>query len=350
MCVQLAAHYTIRKQEIILESVHQKAHPDLQKVKFDAGNIPILEDIEIELYNTLADSKGAIREMCSHILSAGGKRIRPLLVYYSGRIFEGAPEELVKAAVAAELIHMASLVHDDIIDNSDLRRSRPSVNKIWGNHFAVLCGDYLFAKAFGILAGSRLTKSMDYMVHAIQNMCHGEILQASDRFNGEVSLTSYYERIAMKTGIFIECCCKSGAVIAGAGDMQLQMVGEYGLNLGLAFQIIDDILDFCGEVEVMGKPRCEDLMQGSITLPVLLLMGDKNYEGPVKEMIQGRLVTEQAADHITALLHETGTIRQAFEIASSHIEKAKHCLGFLPQTENAAFLYDLADMLKGRMN
>jgi len=150
-----------------------------------------MDRIEAELYNVLSDSRGAIRDMCFHMLTSGGKRIRPVLVFYGGLMFSGPTDELVYAAVAAELIHMASLVHDDIIDNSFLRRGRPSLNKIWGNHFAVLCGDYLFAKAFEIMARKKLIKCMDYMVEAIENMCQGEIIKAESRFKTDAGIDDY---------------------------------------------------------------------------------------------------------------------------------------------------------------
>ena len=235
--------FNSQKEVCTLNIAYKQNDTGFQSVKFDAEQIPGIEAIEIELYNSLSGSQGTMREMCSHILNAGGKRIRPLLVLHSGLGFGTMSNHLVKAAVAAELIHMASLVHDDIIDNSSLRRSRPSINKIWGNQFAVLCGDYLFSKAFGIMSSNRLMRSMDLMVEAIQNMCEGEIVQAGERFNPLISQERYYEIIGMKTAIFLSCCCKSGAAISGATKLQVHMMGEYGLHLGYAFQIIDDILD-----------------------------------------------------------------------------------------------------------
>lgn len=324
--------------------------PDFKSLLFDNRKIPVAENIEIELFNALADSKGVIREMCSHILNAGGKRIRPLLVLYSGMIFGEPTKELIETAVAAELIHMASLVHDDIIDESTVRRNQPSINKIWGNHYAVLCGDYLFAKAFGILAENRHIYGIDLMGHAIQNMCYGEILQADDKFNNDVSIEAYYERISKKTAIFLECCCKSGAFIAGASELQVQIIGEYGLNLGLSFQIIDDILDFCGDVNIMGKPKCEDLSQGNITLPVILMLKDEKHRQSIMQIFQKKEFSKQVIDNIVAILQETGAIKKSFEIALSHIEKSKHCLSLLPESKYISQLHKITDMLAARMN
>ncbi|HHW47789.1 MAG TPA: polyprenyl synthetase family protein [Clostridiaceae bacterium] len=308
----------------------------------------LIEKIETELCNELSDSKGPIREMCNHILNSGGKRLRPLLVLYSGMLFSDPCEKLIKAAAAAELIHMASLVHDDVIDNSMLRRNHPSVNCIWGNNFSVLCGDYLFAKAFGILSRYRLIRSMDFMVEAIQNMCHGEILQAEDRFCQEIDTNTYYDRIAKKTAIFLSCCCKSGACVGGGNSVEIDIMGEYGLNIGLAFQIIDDVLDFCGNPDIMGKPKQEDLSQGNITIPVIFLLTSEKYGSWMREIVRRRDFSEHVLNQVYCALLESGAIDDCMKLAESHIEKAKQCLKYLPDSPHKELLYELADALKTR--
>lgn len=320
------------------------------RVVLDFKNVPFVDKLEGRLMDALSDSEGPIREMCHHILKAGGKRIRPLIVLYSGMVFSEPSQSLMDAAVAAELIHMASLVHDDIVDNSLLRRNRPSINKIWGNEYAVLCGDYLFARAFGILSGKKLMKSMSFMVEAITNMCHGEIRQAGDRFNSNVSIESYYIRIAKKTAIFLQSCAKSGSSIGGADEKYIETMGEYGLNIGYAFQIIDDILDFCGEVDVMGKERYEDLRQGNITLPVILLMNKEEYRNWLLEIIDSRRLNDKDIDEICAALKKSGVLDESSEIAASHIKKARKCLDMLPKSSYTDFLNNLANMLQSRIN
>ena len=333
-----------------MEALLQEIQYGLQSRKFDTDKIPLKEMIEKEIRNSLSDSEGIISEMCSHILNAGGKRIRPLLVLYSGLIFSEPTREIMLAAAAAELIHMASLVHDDVIDGSPMRRNKPSINKAWGNHYAVLCGDYLFSKAFCILSGNRLMKSLDLMVEAIRSMCHGKILQAEDKFKQDIGIDAYYERIAKKTAVFIKCCCKSGAAAGGAGDEQVQILGEYGLNLGLAFQMIDDILDFCGDSGVMGKPKGEDLSQGILTLPVILLLESKNYGSWLKDIISRRDFSSKIMNEIVSVMQRTGIISKSFSIAVSHIEKAKYFLSLLPCSRHVDFLHEMADMLQARTN
>ena len=328
-----------------------KKYSVVQNIRFNVSEFQEFEAIERELHNAIADSEGTVREMCCYLLKAGGKRIRPLLLMYSGNLFScGNTPDLIQAAVASELIHMASLVHDDIIDNSALRRSNPSVNKLWGNNYAVLCGDYLFSKAFGLLSGTRIVCSMKYMVEAIQNMCHGEILQASERYIKNITLETYYNRIAKKTAIFLACCCKSGAIIAGADSTQIDLVAEYGMNLGYAFQIIDDILDFCGNTIAMGKPIGEDLIQGNVTLPIILLMSKEGYGDWIRQLIHKRDFTKEIIDEVKLALEVTGVIKKSYEIAESHIERAKRALSVLPKSEYSNLLFTLTDLLQARVN
>lgn len=311
---------------------------ELTKIKW-------METFERELFSALADSKGRIREMCSHILATGGKRIRPMLVIQSGLIFSQLDMELIQAAVASELIHMASLIHDDIIDNSVLRRSKPSINEVWGNQFAVLSGDYLFAKAFEILSRERLLKSMDLMVEAIENMCHGEILQAGDKFKLDTDENVYYDRISKKTAIFLQNCCKSGAEVAGADKEKVEALGAYGLNLGYAYQIFDDIMDFCGDSNKMGKPKKEDLRQGIITLPVILLLRDEKYGDWLKQIIINRDFSQEMLKQVDRALSETGILMECYKTAELHLEKADQYLQKLQKSEFTAKMYDLTDML-----
>jgi heptaprenyl diphosphate synthase len=328
----------------------QNLKHDLGSIGFETTNLLEVDLIEREIYDALSDSKGTIREMCTYLLNAGGKRIRPLLVLHSGLAFSVPSGDLMKAAVAAELIHMATLAHDDIIDNSELRRNRLTLNKVWGNQFGVLCGDYLFSKAFGILSKNKLFRSLDFMVEAIDNMCSGEILQANNKYNNNMNLNMYYEQITKKTAMFLECCCKSGAFICGADETQMRAVGKYGLNIGLAFQIIDDILDFCGNAKVMGKPKGEDFRQGIITLPIILLLNDEKLRSPVREIISKNNCDERDCKVIYELLYSSGAIDQAYKIAAAHIATAQKCLKVLPDTSYKDSLYNLSELLKSREN
>ncbi len=304
--------------------------------------------INEKLMGILVDGHSAIDEMCDHLINAGGKRLRPLLVLYSGLLFSGPKEILLQAAAAAELVHMASLVHDDIIDESNVRRNRPSLNKLWGNRSAVLGGDYLFAKAFSVLAENHLIRSLNLTVEAIQEMCQGEIDQAGACFNLGLDVEQYYQRITKKTAVLLQCSCKSGAIIGGASETQTEQIAAYGLNLGLAFQIVDDILDFYGDSQVMGKPKHEDLVQGNLTLPIMLLLKHPVHGKWIKDLIEHRRFQAEELERVDSILIETGVIQKSFEIATSYIEDAKQNLRGLPENRYRDFLMDIADKLKMR--
>jgi len=333
-----------------LKILQQAEKTYMQSLKIDPSKINGFNILEERLFEQFSDVEGITREICGYLMDAAGKRIRPQLILHSGLTFSHVNDDLLNAAIAAELIHMASLVHDDVIDESSLRRSKPSINIVWDNNCAVLCGDYLFAKAFSILADRKLSTALGLMVEAIQSMCQGELEQANDKFNYTIDIDKYYTRIARKTAIFLQCCCKAGAAIGGASENQINSIGDYGLNLGFAFQIIDDILDFCGDVEAMGKPIGEDLSQGNITLPVLLLLQNKSYGNWIKNLIIEREFSKDNIKKICEVLKESGAIEEAYMIASEHIQKAKECLNLLPESEDTAFLYELTDMLESRMN
>ncbi len=323
---------------------------DFQSVVWEASAFNSAALIEAEIMEAIEDSQGAVRDICFHILNAGGKRVRPLLVWHSGLMFGSGSEELKRTAVAVELIHMASLVHDDLIDESELRRNRPTIQKQWGNHRAVLGGDYLFAKAFGVLADIGLVKPLGIIVQAIQDMCQGEILQDGDQFDSKVSLERYYDRITKKTAVLLEASCKAGALVSGATELQAAAIGRFGLNLGLAFQIIDDILDLCGDKYKMGKPKYTDIINGNLTLPIILLLEHSKYKGWLMEIFKERDLGQPILMEIEKAVKESGIMDRAFAIGVSHLDQARNILKNYQENQASEFLEDLINMLQARAN
>lgn len=316
----------------------------LQNFQFYCKQSPDIILIERELERIISGSDGVLQEMCRYLFQAGGKRIRPLIVLYSGLIFAKLSPELVRAAAAVEMIHMASLVHDDIIDEADQRHSQPALHKIWGFKYALLCGDYLFTKAFEILAENcKMNSAVHFMAKAIQQMCRGELLQAGDRFDCGIDMERYYQRIIQKTALFLQYICQTGAIISGANPEQERLLGDYGLHLGIAFQIKDDIMDFCGDSTVMGKPKWEDLRQGNLTLPVILALNHPQCGEWLKEIIIKRDCSEPVLEKIENTLMETGSLNKAYHIAALHIQWGKDCLAGLPESPYVQFLDALAN-------
>ncbi len=307
-----------------------------------------IETVERRLAESIDGSSGTLQQMGAQMLGAGGKRIRPRLVLASGLVYAGLSEALIEAATAAELIHMATLAHDDVIDAAALRRSQPSLNHVWGNRFGVLFGDSLFARAFTNLAQHRLYPCLELMLQAIDSMCTGEILQAEHSRAGALSLDAYYHQIRLKTAAFMQRCCESGAVIGGGDAAGVHALGQYGLHLGLAFQIMDDILDYCGDPAAMGKARGEDFRQGILTLPVLLLHESQGGRAVIEAVLARRDYSEAELVQVTGLLHSSGAMDGARQIAASHLEAAKHQLKTLPATAATAYLAALAEAGKAR--
>jgi heptaprenyl diphosphate synthase len=307
-----------------------------------------LIDVENRINEVLLKAEGIIKDMCMYLFNCGGKRLRPLMVLCSGLCFSDLTPDMINTAAAAELIHMASLVHDDVIDKSDSRRGMESINSIYGNHAAVLAGDYLFAEAFDILSYNKLLKSMDYLVEAIQKMCCGEVRQADDRFNTGITVNDYFDRIAKKTGILISSCCRAGAAAANASDMEINIMNEYGLYVGYAFQIIDDILDFTGDEKKLGKPVGMDLLNGNITLPVILLMNNENYRMKVKSILRKGYVSNAEFEYISEALEKSGAIKSAYYMAEKCVSKAKLGIYDIKDSVYKSLLLEKADKIINR--
>ncbi|MDA8226156.1 MAG: polyprenyl synthetase family protein [Desulfitobacterium hafniense] len=313
------------------------------------SDFPELSMVEYKLHEVLNRAEGIIKDACCSLLHSGGKRIRPLLTLYSGMCFGSLNTSTINAAVAAELIHMASLIHDDVIDDAATRRGFQTINNKHGNLIAILTGDYVFAEAFRILSSNQLLTSMNFLVQAIQAMCEGEVNQAGDKFATTATPEDYFKRIGKKTGTLLSSCCKSGAATAGASQQEIDLLGDYGLYLGYSYQIIDDILDFTGQSDFIGKPTCLDIMNGNITLPVIYLLESSEHETWLKELIETKKVTPDGITKLRDSLYKTGCLARSADTAYKCIQKAKHSLKDLPDNGYKIKLTELADRLAVRL-
>lgn len=313
-------------------------------------SIPELSQVEAKLEAELGKHSGPVKEISYRLLNAGGKRIRPLLACISGRLFQADPEDVITCASAIELIHMASLVHDDIIDNADTRRGMPSVNASWGNHAAVLTGDFLFAKAFELLSASHLLPVLKQVVEAISSMCDGEIEQSLTKGCITQTEAQYLERVNKKTGKLIAASCSVGALLTGTDPEKLVSLDNYGTCVGYAFQIVDDVLDFQGDSQSLGKPVGLDLTQGYITLPLIKLLEHHEYKDRIKSLLNQLPPSAADMEEIIMALNESGAIEEARQQAKFFIKMAKEqLLVFQPSAEVSA-LSLLADYVLERIN
>jgi heptaprenyl diphosphate synthase len=239
---------------------------------------PLLQAVEDRLQEMASDQAGALGVYAGHVIRAGGKRLRPLLVILCSGINDPACQPLIDIAAAAELIHTASLIHDDILDRAATRRGVPTLNRLQGNHTAVLAGDLLFATAFGLLARGHCPGALAVMTDAIRDMCRAEIEQKEALFQFSVTESMYLSRIEKKTASLLAACCSAGALAGGLSPEAVASLAAYGRNLGLCFQITDDLLDFTGDSSALGKPAGSDLAQGILTLPVIYLLNNTAFE------------------------------------------------------------------------
>jgi heptaprenyl diphosphate synthase len=313
-----------------------------------ATALPELKEVEEKLLEIVSANSTITAEIGNHLISSGGKRLRPLLTILSGSQFKANRNQLVTAGTAVELIHLASLVHDDIIDKAGTRRGVSSVNAKWGDKTAVLMGDYLFAKAFGLLAKEKLYAILQMVVDCIQEMCDGEIEQDKDKFNLKQTGGNYYRRIYQKTAKLIGVCCRAGAITANATREEQLALEQYGLHLGFAFQITDDILDFTGQEEALGKPVASDLAQGNLTLPVLLLRKDTKW-GPwlTKKLEEKKFLPDDLLE-VREALKNSGAINTSIARAYLHINKAKKQLLKLPSSPYRGAMESIANMIVRR--
>jgi heptaprenyl diphosphate synthase len=309
-----------------------------------------LQAIEDEMANTVTSDLALLSETSQHLLKAGGKRIRPVFVLLSGKFGSYSLETLQKVAVPLELIHMATLVHDDVIDDADTRRGQLTVKSKWDNRIAMFTGDYIYAKALTVITKLENPRIHQILSGSIVQMCIGEMEQIRDFFNVDQSVRNYMRRIRRKTALLIAISCQLGAMATEAPPIHSNALYRFGYNVGMAFQITDDLLDICGTEKAIGKPPGSDLRQGNITLPVLFALQDEGLRAPLLHEIEVIRLSDGAGDSSAAVkLVRTSTgIAQAEAMADRYIAKALHALDALPSIPAKKNLAEIARFVAKR--
>ncbi len=280
-------------------------------------------------------------KMLSHIL-IGGKVIRPALTLLAGRFYNYDTAKLFPMATASELLHIATLVHDHAVDKSDVRRWRQTVNKIWGEDKAILLGDYLFAKAGEFAAATENLRVVKLFAQTLETISQGELRQSFDAFNLKQTREDYIQRISRKNAALFSMATETGAILSQAPEKSVKILKEYGYNLGIAFQIVDDILDFISTEEELGKPIGSDLAQGTLTLPSMLLLEHYPEDNPVKRLFQERDKPENIKQAIE-LVRNSSIAQECYATASDYCAKAYRNLNLLPNDSKRQALVDLAN-------
>lgn len=304
--------------------------------------------VEAEFERRASSNIQVIDYLGDYLRASGGKRVRPALCILSSYAVGGKnpSENLIRMATVMEMLHTATLVHDDIIDNADTRRNRPSVNARFGNQTAVLMGDWLYMTAFEISLQERNLEILDILTNMTRKMTEGELIQLTMIGRTDVSEEEYFDILQRKTAYLFSACCEIGAILAGATLTARAALRDFGLNLGIAFQLADDLLDFTADEKVLGKAAGADLIEGKVTLPLILLL-KKNpafadelervmYDGNYETVSRERILME---------LEKYGTLEETYKKAYSFVEKAKKKLELLPESEYRSTLEEVCSYM-----
>lgn len=304
--------------------------------------------IELELKKTVSEFSSVIHVAAEHLFNAGGKRLRPAFCLFSGHFGRYEVEKVAPLAVSLELIHMATLVHDDIVDGAFIRRGRSTVQALWGNQVAIRTGDSLFAKAIETVSGYADPFVSRQLATTCMNVCTGEFAQAKACFNPRQTLRGYFGRIRSKTAVLIATACELGAVVCGAPRLVSRALGQYGLAVGMAFQVVDDVLDIIADERVLGKATGGDIREGIATLPVLYVLGRGERRRRLQEIICAREKDESQIGEAIAIVKEEGGVSYSLEVAGRFVGKARSALKALPDTPTRRHLDAIAEFVVAR--
>lgn len=307
-----------------------------------------LKVVEEELRKVLQAPDPFITETATHLLNAGGKRLRPALSLLGGRCGDYAFERVLPLAMALELVHMAALVHDDVVDAAVKRRGVDTVKALWGNKVSTHIGDYLFSKSLILVSRYEEPLISRVLAETSVKMCEGEMLQIVTCFDLNQTVKDYFYRIKRKTALLISASCQLGAAVCGAPAGVAESLRRYGYNLGMAFQITDDILDMVADQEVLGKPVGSDLRQGILTLPVIYALRHSPRRERLFELVSGREQNDGKIREAIEIIKDCGGIVFAARVGQRFIARAKRALTALPAEPVKETLKLVADYIQTR--
>ena len=311
-----------------------------------------LQQVEDTIKKSLNSQVSLINEVAHYILSSGGKRIRPLLLIITsrlnGREANDHPEVLLASSV--EFIHTATLLHDDVIDQADVRRGKKSAHTLWGNQASILVGDYLYTQAVSCALSLASQEVNTVLAEACRLMTEGETLQLTHHGNLEVTEQEYLKVIQYKTAALLSATCRLGGIVSGLDLDKREALARFGLHLGIAYQLADDTLDYIADKDLLGKSLGKDLKEGKITLPLLHLLSNcpVRERERVKRILKMDRITERDLREILALMKRYGSIEYSLKKATESIEKAKKNLNFFPSSLHRQALFVVADYAVSR--
>lgn len=314
-----------------------------------------LARVEADLGSLLASDLGIVDAIGRHLHEAGGKRIRPALLVLAARTCGGGASgelalSVVRMAAVMEMLHTATLVHDDIIDDAKMRRGRPSVNVTWGNEISVLMGDWLYMKAFEITLEQRNFDVLDLLTQMTRQMTEGELIQLDVLGSVDITEAQHLEIVRRKTAFMFRACTEIGSIVGGANAAQRAALREYGLNAGIAFQLIDDVLDFVSTEDKLGKPVANDLREGKLTLPLIHLieLGDPEHRRLVETVVTESAFESVTREEILALVTRHGTLERARSQARDYATRATEALSGVEDSEFRQALLSIPNFIVER--
>jgi len=316
----------------------------MEKVKGD------LDAIEAALRANLAPNLGLVTEVAGHLLFAGGKRFRPLLMVLSARISGYRGTEDKTFSTAFEYLHAATLLHDDVVDGALLRRANPVAHRIWGIPTTVLVGDFLLARALAVGARTGKLEAIAVLADITGRMVQGEIEQLTRKGDPDLTEDAYLDIITNKTAVLIQGACRVGAIIAGAPADRQQALGDFGFHLGMAFQMIDDLLDYNASTAALGKATGADLKEAKLTLPLIHLLqwASSAERGIILDLMGKPDLTDEQIAAVAAMMEAHGSLAHVAERANDHVAKAKSALRHFGPSPTRQLLLEVADYVVTR--
>lgn len=307
--------------------------------------------VEAEFEHQANSNIQVIGYLGSYLRASGGKRVRPALLLLSNKAAGGAgdSESVIRLATVMEMIHTATLVHDDIIDNAATRRNTVTVNAKFGNQSAVLMGDWLYMSAFEVSLRERSLEILDILTELTRKMTEGELIQLTMLGRTDIQEETYFDILRRKTAYLFSACCEIGAILAGAPDDQRIALREYGMNLGTAFQLADDVLDFTADKEVLGKASGADLLEGKLTLPLILLVAqDPSVKPLLEEIMREGAYGTGVREELLGRLRDARTLEKTRNTALDFAARAGKNLELLPETRYGVALGDIPALMIDR--
>jgi octaprenyl-diphosphate synthase len=309
-----------------------------------------LQEVEREIGVESVASVEAITTINQYLQAGGGKRLRPALLLLINRLFGPATDCARRLAAVVEMIHTATLVHDDVIDMAKSRRGRPSTNMVWGNHTSVLAGDWLYMQAFQIALRERNFHILDVLISLTQMMVEGELLQLERLHRIDITEADYMELVDRKTASLFSACARLGAAAAGADEQTESKLSEFAWNLGMAFQLVDDILDFTSTEKILGKPAGNDLREGKVTLPLIYALQTASEEErrAVETVIVDTNYEQVPFMRVLKILEHHGSVKRAYARAHAFTEKSRAIIASFPESPAQRALHSIVELVTER--